>query len=436
MTENSTPAKSEQFQSPNFPQTPNSASFTYGNRQLPPIASPTHANGNRHRVSDIHIPPINPPAPNQAREHPMTPDTKRRRFSNGSANAVPALPALPPYPGSSHRGSFPYPNGPNHYPMPIRPQMPPPAQPQSQPQPTSRHAQVQSTSPAFVAPQGHPLHVGAKRASRSDDDMLVLPRDQQVGKSIEEILRKGSAKEQLRVLNMVSYPLPDSDPRSKTRGVAVAIEGDSTQTAQEVAQFLNKQLSQRREFAVCLAEGPAGPSSDKPATIREYKKLSLDMHDTSDKLVEYITGSTTSERREAGNRDEQEAMDIDPPTPVLLLNRYAHHAALSWAARVPLDGMYEAKQHWLWFATQWRGVVGPDVTVYIRDVSPEVFSKAKAVEICEDVRAIFVLRERNEKAEKSEDEGTVDDKTLRRVEFEVTEWIRHLVERGKKSEGA
>ena len=125
-----------------------------------------------------------------------------------------------------------------------------------------------------------------------------------------------------------------------------------------------------------------------------------------------------NEHDESRSRDD-DVMRTDPPTPVILLNRYSHFAATAWANRIPMEGSYDVKSHWAWLATLWRGMVGPDLTVYIRDVSPEVFAKGRTLEYLPELHLILVLREKNNLDQKS-----VDDSSLRRLDFEVSEWIR------------
>ncbi|KAI7062743.1 hypothetical protein KC327_g13263 [Hortaea werneckii] len=98
-----------------------------------------------------------------------------------------------------------------------------------------------------------------------------------------------------------------------------------------------------------------------------------------------------------------ESMQIDPPLPpppptttssssspanntttakpIILLPNFSLHTSTAFALRIPIDAnsQYSAPDHWQWAATQWRGVVGPDLTIYVRDSSSSGGSSASGV---------------------------------------------------------
>ncbi|KAL9603132.1 MAG: hypothetical protein Q9219_001335 [cf. Caloplaca sp. 3 TL-2023] len=125
------------------------------------------------------------------------------------------------------------------------------------------------------------------------------------------------------------------------------------------------------------------------------------------------------------------------PIPIALLPTYQLSQTDAWACRVPIDDSYAPTDHWQWMASMWRGVVGPDVTVAVKgweegaaDLSLIRNGKRGGgnnssnngggggeVEVrLEDSRAVVV---RAEKGGKGVAEGG-----LRRVGFEVGEWVR------------
>ncbi|KAI7597939.1 hypothetical protein KC346_g14459, partial [Hortaea werneckii] len=73
----------------------------------------------------------------------------------------------------------------------------------------------------------------------------------------------------------------------------------------------------------------------------------------------------------------------NPPTakPIILLPNFSLHTSTAFALRIPIDAnsQYSAPDHWQWAATQWRGVVGPDLTIYVRDSSSSGGSSAGGV---------------------------------------------------------
>lgn len=121
-----------------------------------------------------------------------------------------------------------------------------------------------------------------------------------------------------------------------------------------------------------------------------------------------------------------------------------------FASRVDIKDAYSPMDHWQWGATLWRNVVGADVTVAVQ-APDEAVAKTAAdgggkneavlthekgrnggsggavggVEVrLEDARAVVVKGER---------EGGVAEGGLRRVGFEIGEWVRAWEEREERA---
>lgn len=102
--------------------------------------------------------------------------------------------------------------------------------------------------------------------------------------------------------------------------------------------------------------------------------------------------------------------------PITLLPLFSLYASNTFACRIPILDTYAPADHWSWNATQWRGVVGADLTIYLKDdVNGE--ERVKMVEQSEEERLFVVSR-------KTGGGDFVDGATLRRVGFEVGEWVR------------
>ena len=78
--------------------------------------------------------------------------------------------------------------------------------------------------------------------------------------------------------------------------------------------------------------------------------------------------------------------------------------------------------HWGWFASLWKGMVGADLSVVLTDSG----GSGNEVEVREEVKAIFVRSGGNGDGGEngSKGLGTVGEGTVRRVGFEVGEWVR------------
>lgn len=124
---------------------------------------------------------------------------------------------------------------------------------------------------------------------------------------------------------------------------------------------------------------------------------------------------------------------------------------VSWsdwfASRVGIQDAYSPMDHWQWGATLWRNVVGADVTVAVQvpsglgDEVPVAKGKGEGVGVgsgrkvsadgrgggvevrLEDSRAVVV---------RGAEGGGVPEGGLRRVGFEIGEWVRGWEDRGKE----
>ena len=424
MTNPTTPSPADTNKPNVFPSTPQSASFN-PNRQLPPmnttsLPSPNRRQSTRTHPSNIHIPPISH-LTNQhgaGQDDVVSPDQKRRRFPNGSISTPQGqYPQHPVYnTASPFRGSF----GQAHH-----------ANVSSQerhggavPYPQFPQARVQT---AQNNQQVHLAHLATSQGTpkTGPDHLLTLPKEQQKGRTLEEIFKGGSVTEQLKVLGRVSQPCvdpPPNEPAFVVRGAAVAVEGDHPQAVQSMVEHLDSHLSRCGEFSVQVAEGPEAPSEDINVSLVDFHDLVVIWIRKGQEMVKYLTSPPNPGSDVNGNRMEH-APHTGSLLPIILLNRYSHFATNAWAARISTEGKYsEPRDHWLWCATMWRGTVTPDFTIYVQDASSEEIANNKSVELIEDLRLILVRKEKGV----GEAQWKIDDRTLRRVGFEITEWIRKL----------
>jgi HMG box factor len=116
--------------------------------------------------------------------------------------------------------------------------------------------------------------------------------------------------------------------------------------------------------------------------------------------------------------------------PLLLIPHYILHAANAWASALPINDTYSPADHWQWVATLWRGIIGPDFTVYVHSVEepdtalpPSVAGARPAVDIREELGALIV-RCHPPNEDESGSGLRVEEGSIRRVAFEVGEWAR------------
>lgn len=107
-----------------------------------------------------------------------------------------------------------------------------------------------------------------------------------------------------------------------------------------------------------------------------------------------------------------------------------------FASTVAITDPYSPVDHWQWMATLWRGIVGADLVIYVQGMTPdEVAKNAGTVEY--RAPGIMVVRVVGGDSSASTfgggggsssssgyGNGKIDEKTERRLAFEVMEWVR------------
>ncbi|KAF2671532.1 hypothetical protein BT63DRAFT_412551 [Microthyrium microscopicum] len=110
---------------------------------------------------------------------------------------------------------------------------------------------------------------------------------------------------------------------------------------------------------------------------------------------------------------------------LVLIPSYLVGSSDAWAAALPIRDAYGSSDHWSWAATVWRGVLGPDFTIYVRSEEGEAAQRQgdsmdwagsnnkSHVDISEDMGTLVV------RSSKEKGMATVDGAAVRRVAFEV-----------------
>jgi hypothetical protein len=292
-----------------------------------------------------------------------------------------------------------------------------------------------------------------------------------VSQTVDEVIMSMPFDAKLAILRKIAPP--KALEKGIPRGPLIAIEGDNAEAVDRLAKWLTETLGRDSELSVKLVDSPdVALKGDRDEGMAEYHMLVahwLGKSKTIMRELEYdpagtpdtaksgkMDTSTTSTpapfsavREVDENYDDEDTptklsanndtmqvdsanptatsspkrtnitdiMDIDKtvvkPTvkPITIIPLFSLHASNTFACRIPLIDTYAPNDHWSWNATQWRGVVGADLTIYLKDGE----EKGKMVEQREEDR-LFVVRRG--------DDVDVDGSTLRRVGFEVGEWVR------------
>ncbi|KAF2404928.1 hypothetical protein EJ06DRAFT_518010 [Trichodelitschia bisporula] len=273
---------------------------------------------------------------------------------------------------------------------------------------------------------------------------LRVPSPTSATRSVEAMVMSIPFMGKIKILRRVAPPIRNPGPLSpgpRQRGLIAAVEGEDDAAVEQVVRGLEGCLGRAGEFDVRVVPGPRGPGAE--VGFGDFVKVVAEWHARCGELTAFVN-----------SRGEGDAgrMDVDGPVedmkpavegssgagtpdtgagkiPLLLIPRYILQASNAWASALPINDAYSPADHWQWVATLWRGIVGPDVTVYVRggdkerergedggEFAKEGWVAGKAVvDMKEEIGAVVLRRERG---------GKVDEGAVRRVAFEVGEWAR------------
>lgn len=289
-------------------------------------------------------------------------------------------------------------------------------------------------------------------------------------KSTEEQIGSISFRYKVKVLGQVA---PPAVLRGITRGPLIAVEGDSDDAVVQLGKWLRDELGRGVDLTVNLIDGPILSAHRDKNPYVQYHLLAMEWVSKSDDIVATLnykpsapaadtvsnsppikepvsparkldadysdsdsnSGKTVNNQSgdpNAANTVGQD-MDVDKTPvatgtpaalvakPVAIVSNYSVHASNVFACRIPISPQdhYSPSDHWQWAATQWRGVVGPDLTVYLRDAVMGESGKP-TVEMLEEGNIFVVKRTKSD----GEDTLQLEPITLRRLGFEVGEWVR------------
>jgi hypothetical protein len=252
----------------------------------------------------------------------------------------------------------------------------------------------------------------------------------------------------IKLLGRISLPYKATSPLSpipRVRGAIIAVEGDDVTAVKELSQWLYERLIKDSEsqYRPRIVEPPKIPN-DEDITFEDYLDLIKDWHGKSQEMVKYIitpVDSPTSSQdatmsdKELGKADiDLDRKDSATPSdsltpvaaspasteksatkPVIILPTFQLAASVAYASRIPIQDAYSCTDHWQWMATLWRGTVGPDLTLYVKTHEKE--SGGFKPEMDDAVRCLTISKEKD---------GKFTDADLRRVGFEVCEFINGM----------
>jgi len=304
----------------------------------------------------------------------------------------------------------------------------------------------------------------------------------------EEKIMTTDFRYKLKVLGQITPPASRTERRC---GPLIAIEGDSSEAAAALAEWLKDMLGRDDDLHLTLLDSPdVAVLGSKEQMMAQCHRLAAEWLGKSSTIIESLSvhveisgdaamtdsvhtdaqatpkandtdvhGHAAAKSDSDSNNSVQthakiesvssEKMDIDKrsstisttstaslrgPKPVSIVANYSLHASNRFACAIPIGGQdpYSSNDHWQWAATQWRGIVGPDLTIYVRDAaSNETGRPSMEIEAADEksAMALFVVKRAREDEVMTEGEGKetkmqLEPSVLRRVGFEVSEWVK------------
>ncbi|KAI4185310.1 MAG: hypothetical protein L6R41_004197 [Letrouitia leprolyta] len=439
---------------PSTPSTGSSAKKFLQGAGSPPLTN--SGNGFLHRNRDLsnNITALGLATPRfrkvEDADFPISPDTKRRRVA-----------------GAHYMGPLRMANGPaTPFAFPRRRE--------SLPRPDFMNSPTFAMGPP---PRPHPV-------AHPPDSSLTLPPLQNTAlhghstqaKSVEAMVMSIPTLNKIRILSKISPPLANPSPASPafaTRGFIISIDGQEAAAIEQMTAYLNTVFTPSHSVKVFQppsivedsTESETGKSEEQSTSSIESCHLSMAKYSTlSAQLKSYITSSleasasaasspavspksvparTRLAMREQGGptastpsstlAEPASASSIDTGgrkgsltdrlLPVALVPSYQLTQTDASACRIPIDDNYAPTDHWQWMASMWRGIVGPDITIVVKahDEAAPLEQKGRRNNVVnvdvrlEDSRAVVVRVEKG---------GKIVEGSLRRVGFEVGEWMR------------
>ncbi|KAH7021182.1 uncharacterized protein B0I36DRAFT_393436 [Microdochium trichocladiopsis] len=180
----------------------------------------------------------------------------------------------------------------------------------------------------------------------------------------------------LEALRSIHPPLSTQQSRSsETRGPVIAVEGADIDVIRAVSRVIETALLVSQDCAVkvwsdeSLASVYDNLEDRTQASLPKYMSKMLRWHETSEELVNYITHHPPKQAA-AGQSAASVAVDPSKMPVAIVSTGYSLTISDRWAAALQQPGLmepYSDEEHWRWIAALWRGIVGADLTIYVRE---------------------------------------------------------------------
>ncbi|KAI4599285.1 hypothetical protein KJ359_002244 [Pestalotiopsis sp. 9143b] len=301
--------------------------------------------------------------------------------------------------------------------------------------PTSPSMNSESGAMVMTSNQGSGLGIMAPHSQQQQPPPSSEPQPPSPGQRPLWLTR-------LEMLRAISPPLKAPGGGFSpfgVRGPIIALEGAPPDVLREITSVVEKALSVSQECFVKVwgdaasanftggqkhTGGDASPRSEGQEFANPVAKFQVQMlkwHLMSEELVKYITHFPAPNNGESSEAAGGDSAAAAYKLPVAVLGAgYSLTASDRSAAELHIADAYRPDDHWRWVATMWRGIVGPDLTVYILRCTELEMRVNQVVEFANP--GVLVVRI-SESA--GSDTAVVDERLERRLGFEIMEWVRN-----------
>lgn len=334
----------------------------------------------------------------------------------------------------------------------------PTRRPQSLPRPDFMPPQNAGSPVTGPLPRPHPPPSSLTLAPLQSLSTILSSGPSTPQKPLEAMILSIPVTNKIRLLSQISPPLTQPKPPShayRIRGYVIAIDGPVPETVTQVTNAVFSALTVHHPVRIFHGPAPVHrkelPCKDGD-NFQSYLDTISQYHNLSAEITSYITTPASSSTCESVSPIspktippssnptrlltsqqawQKQSSPLSPhkipiqEAPIALLPLYQLSHTDASASSIPITDAYAPVDHWQWMATLWRGIVGPDVTIAIAAPGSSVFSSngkatkniGGSVEIrLEDSRTILLSTD--------DETGTVVEGALRRVCFELGEWVR------------
>ncbi|AEO61391.1 hypothetical protein MYCTH_2070581, partial [Thermothelomyces thermophilus ATCC 42464] len=283
-------------------------------------------------------------------------------------------------------------------------------------------------------------------------------------RSVEAKVMSISFVSKLRVLERISPPLgavPGAPGSGMSRGPVIAVEGPDARMVRAVSRVVERALraaspaaddkgggwevrcwedenaslqrrgsvsgGQEKDEALnnagqqsasrhgSQASAISSPSANlNPFTA--YLRTIADWHAKSAEIVQFVTSSAPAPAPASTATRQTRLLSTTTTSAInknvsrlpiaLLPSGFSLTLSDRFASAVLISDAYAPVDHWQWMATLWRGIVGPDLVIYVSGTSTLSGSRGSGLGFAEAERMM------------------IDQKMERRLGFEVVEWVR------------